>query len=421
MRDFKRILKWTGIIGGTLIAILLVVNAIWVWRTGSRLEKKLAALRAEGEPLSLADLARDLPSEKNAAILLRRARSDLEAINKELTDVYSSEGYEEGRLSEAELKTIRSSLETYPKVIPLLRQAAACEDYDPQLDYTVGPAAFLAGTVDHVSHPRTVARVLRARVPLLLADGKREEAMETCVVMFRLCRHFDRQPMVVGYLVSLACRGVAVEASNLVLQAGPLPDDARETLEAELALHDGVEAYRRALKTERAYGLESIRTMPGRNFWIVGRALWNDAECYYLDMIDRHLAAASRPYSEVVATTPPPARHRLVFRSLTDLAEPAIAVGREAMERTRAGIRCLRVLNAVQGRVEQGVAEPKLADLGLPPAATTDPFTGKPLHLKKTPEGWLVYSVGKDLKDDGGDVSEARDVGVGPILPKVDE
>lgn len=415
----KKALKWIGIAAGALLAILLVANAIWVWRTGPRLEKKLAALRAEGDPLSLADLARDpIPPEKNAAVLLRRARSDLEAINKELTDVYDSEGYEEGRLSEAELKTIRTSLETYPKVIPLLEQAAACEDYDPQLDYTVGPAAFLAGQMDHLSHPRTVARVLRARVPLLLADGKREEAMETCLVMFRLGRHFDRQPMVVGYLVSLACRGVAVEASNLVLQAGPLPDDAREALETELALHDGTDAYQHALKTERAYGLESIRTMPGRNIWIVGRALWNDAECYYLDMIDRHLAAASRPYAEVVATTPATAPNKTGFRVLADLAEPAIAVGREAMERTRAAIRCLRVLNAVQRRVEQGVAVPKLADLGLPAVATTDPFTGKPLHLKKTPEGWLVYSVGKDLTDDGGELGDYRDVGVGPPRPK---
>lgn len=413
----KKALKRIGIVAGAFLAILLIANAIWVWRTGSRLEKKLAALRAEGEPLSLADLAHDLPPEQNAAVLLRRARSDLEAINKELTDVYDSEGYDDGRLSEAELKTIRSTLETYPKVIPLLEQAAACEDYDPQLDYTVGPAAFLAGQVDHLSHPRTVARVLRARVPLLLADGEREEAIRNCILMFRLSRHFERQPMIVGYLVSLACRGIAVEGANLVLRAGPLSDDSRESLEAELALHDGAEAYRWALTTERAYGLESFRTMPARNFWLVGRALWNDAECYYLDMIDRHLAAASRPYPDVVAATPPTAQHRVGFRVLTDLVEPAIVVGREAMERTRAWIRCLRVLNAVQDRVEQGVAEPKLSDLGLPAAATTDPFTGKPLHLKKTPRGWLVYSVGKDLKDDGGQVNEAQDVGVAPSRP----
>ena len=66
----------------------------------------------------------------------------------------------------------------------------------------------------------------------------------------------------VGYLVSLACRGTAVEAANLVLQAGSVSDEAREMLEAQLSLHDGSEEYQRVLKTERAYGLESFRTNP---------------------------------------------------------------------------------------------------------------------------------------------------------------
>jgi len=416
----KKALKRIGIVGGAVIAILLIANAIWVWRTGSRLEEKLAALRAEGEPLSLADLARKpIPPETNAAVFLRRARSDLEAINNnELFDVYSSDDYEEGRPSESELKTIRSVLETYPKIIPLLQQAAACPDYDPQADYTVAPQAFLAEHLDRISDPRFVARVLRARVLLLLSQGKREEALRTCITMFRLCRHFDHEPLMVGYLVSVACRHVAVEATNLVLRAGPLPKDSREALEAELALHDGAEAYKHALQTERAYGLDCLRTMPGRGFWLVSRALWNDATCYYLDMIDRQLAAVPLPYPDVIATTPATTPHRFGFRVLTDLAEPAIAVGRAAMERTRATIRCLRELNALQARPEQAGAEmPKLADLGLPAAATTDPFAGKPLHLKKLPVGWLVYSVGKDLKDDGGDFTEARDVGVGPPQP----
>jgi len=401
-----------------VIAILLIANAVWVWRTGSRLEEKLAALRAEGDPLSLADLARDpIPPEQNAAVFLRRARSDLEAIDKELTAVYTSEGYREGRPSESELKTIRSTLETYPKVVPLLEHAATCPDYDPQVDYTVAPQAFLEDHLDRISDPRSVARVLRARVLLLLSEGEREAAIRTCTTIFRLCRHFDQEPMVVGYLVSLACRKRAVEATNLVLRAGPLSKDSRQALEAELALHDGAEAYKHALKTERAYGLDSLRTMPGRGFWLVSRALWNDATSYYLDMIDRQSAAASLPYPDVTATSPVTTPHRIGFRALTDLAEPAIATGRQALERTRAGIRCLRVLNALQARVEQGVAEPSLSDLGLPADATTDPFTGKPLHLKKLPGGWLVYSVGRDLKDDGGDFTDARDVGVGPPQP----
>ena len=90
-------------------------------------------------------------------------------------------------------------------------------------------------------------------------------------------------------------------------------------------------------------------------------------------------------------------------------------------------IRCLRVLNALQTHVPAGSnAVPKLADLGLPAETTTDPYTypRKPLHVKKLPQGWLVYSVGPNEQDDGGKLEDpmSGDVGVGPpSLPKADE
>ena len=62
---------------------------------------------------------------------------------------------------------------------------------------------------------------------------------------------------------------------------------------------------------------------------------------------------------------------------------------------------------------------PKLSDLGLPAETIVDPFNGGSLHVKKTPRGWLVYSVGPNFKDDGGNIWEhdpkTSDVGVGPL------
>ena len=85
---------------------------------------------------------------------------------------------------------------------------------------------------------------------------------------------------------------------------------------------------------------------------------------------------------------------------------------------TRARVRSLRVLNALQGRVPAGSDKiPKLSELGLPVETTIDPFNGEPLHVKRLPQGWLVYSVGRDLQDDGGDFENNRDVGVGPLRP----
>jgi hypothetical protein len=80
-------------------------------------------------------------------------------------------------------------------------------------------------------------------------------------------------------------------------------------------------------------------------------------------------------------------------------------------------IRCLRVLNALQRRVTAGSGTvPKLRDLSLPAKTTTDPFIGGPLHVKKTSRGWLIYSVGENMQDDGGKIADPQngDVGIGP-------
>ena len=80
-------------------------------------------------------------------------------------------------------------------------------------------------------------------------------------------------------------------------------------------------------------------------------------------------------------------------------------------------MRCLRILNALQqAGIKPENGEPKLAELQLPEQATKDPFTGKALHVKVVDGEWLVYTVGPDLKDDGGDLANYKDLGVGPLL-----
>ncbi len=99
------------------------------------------------------------------------------------------------------------------------------------------------------------------------------------------------------------------------------------------------------------------------------------------------------------------------------LLVPALDAARPPTERTRAMSRALRVLNAIQtsrapwqrSRAETSLTSAFLAE------ATIDPFNGEPLHVKRLPEGWMVYSVGINLVDDGGIPDGKTDVGVGPI------
>ena len=82
------------------------------------------------------------------------------------------------------------------------------------------------------------------------------------------------------------------------------------------------------------------------------------------------------------------------------------------------GIANDELTGAVQARVPAGGDRPpRLDDLGLPAEATTDPFNGEPLRVKRTPQGWMVYSVGGNGVDDGGKLDGRSDVGVGPPSP----
>jgi hypothetical protein len=94
---------------------------------------------------------------------------------------------------------------------------------------------------------------------------------------------------------------------------------------------------------------------------------------------------------------------------------PAVSKAREAFDRLIAKARCLRILNAMVRRKD---FKAPLESFGLPKECLVDPFDGKPLRVKQTAEGVIVYSVGPDLKDDGGQFDavggKGWDVGAGP-------
>lgn len=414
----KKILKWTGIVLGSLIVVLLVANAVFVWRSGAALESRLQAIRDAGDPLCLADLAREpIPPEENAAVYYRRAKGDLHAISKELETLRNSAGWPDGPVSLENLRTIEQAISAYPDVFPLVQQAADCSDYYSDADYGVPFAMFVSGGLEELQSCRSVARYLRDRSLLLTAKGERNEALGASILGFQLARHLDREPTLVAPLVAIAVRGTAITSANRALRAGPVADSTTDALDAELARHDLTESYRQALITERACGLTVFNEMNLGRVW-PARGYWNNAVIYYLDVLESQLALASEPYHQVLQAGPTAvSRPVSPWAVLTDLVLPAIHAAREATERNRATMRCLRALNAVTRLERQGVEVTGLNDLKLPAEETIDPFTGKPLLMNKLPNGWVIYSVGKDLEDNGGKVDDLSDFGLGPVPP----
>jgi hypothetical protein len=396
-----------------LIPAYLFGNSIWIWSTGDRLEKKLAAIRDAGDPVTLPDLARpESPPEKNAAVRLRRAGKDLEAMVKEMNAILNGDDYQAGKLTEEDRKKLKSLFEANPSVLKLVEEAGDCSTYDPQLDYTAAPEKVLGAALGDGVDFRGVINLLGTRSRLQVAERQRHEALQTCLLLLRLARLYDGNLFIVNGLVTCAARTGAVEAANRVLRTGPVTDEDRDALEAELARHDSHDGFIKVLKKERAFGVSSFASMKN---WL-NHAFFDNDECYYLDLVQEQIDLAPKPYAEFVAATNNFKANMGRSTPLAVLYFPAAHKMREAHERVRGVVRCLRVFNALQrAGVKPEDGEPKLKDLKLPAEATTDPFTAKPLCVKIVDGQFVIYTVGPDRKDDGGDLAGGKDFGVGPV------
>jgi hypothetical protein len=238
--------------------------------------------------------------------------------------------------------------------------------------------------------------------------------------MLRLSRHFDQNPTLVGFLVATAVRMVAVDTTNLVLQSGPLPASAYAALESELAKHDVARTFQRMLPSARATSIQELGEMGSSIVGYFQMPAGKVDQSSQLELFDILIENATQPYGitlEKMAAVADQAG------TLTELLAPALSATVRAVAKSQAEVRCLRILNALRSREQTGQTdEPKLADLGLPAEAITDPFSEKPLLLKKADNGWLVYSVGPDQNDDGGELGDYldKDIGLAPPTSKAD-
>ncbi len=450
MSRFKRIMKRLAIGLALLFAMLLVANAVYSWHIGRKLEQRLAQLRTAGEPTTFAELApKPIPPEQDAAVHLQRLAPKLKAFAKEHVDFLDrsplgksfSKREDRGEPPTSEqIAAIREILSHYPNLPQALDEASRCEGYASQIDYTVdeidskeaeiarmeakiaadlcSPSPVLEEVMSSaISDRRTPVRFLRWKITVLLAEGKQEEALRAGLVTLRLARHYDCEPALVNGLVACAVRGATAGSLNLVLRAGPISAEVRQQLDQELALHEDPARIQHVMKTERVINLSVEKSMFAQAWWVpwMEKGLLVDTIDYY----ERLLPVITQPWYK---------SHKQIGRLNTDVSHsthvsgvllglltPLIEVANDSFHRNMAQLRCLRILNALAAYAQENGQEAEgLDDLDLPDAAKLDPFSGEPLKLKWTDEGWVVYSVFKNGTDDGGNFKDQADWGLGP-------
>ena len=117
---------------------------------GARLDEKLGALRASGQPMSLPDLAGPtIPPERNAATYLRRAQDGLEAIEQEIEAAWDElpedeqKAFDEGQPRAGLIEAMRAALAAHPEAMSLADEASHCPDYDSGFDLHTDTDTFI--------------------------------------------------------------------------------------------------------------------------------------------------------------------------------------------------------------------------------------------------------------------------------------
>ncbi len=430
-------LKRLGLAYAVFLLAMSVTYAGWVKLSHHRLDAVVAEIHARGEPVLPQDFDPPaIPDDRNAAVLLRRAAASLGGTDKWKAYLTGDARDDPRWLTSKELEQIDALVRQNPATIRLVRAAREL----PSADWGIRLRKKLIRTLlPDLNEQRDLAQFVACAALAAHARGDDAEAVELCRDLLQLAEHVnDTPPFYVVQMVGLKATGMEA--------------DVIEQLAPRLDLHDpasrqSAQALIRELLDERRLEANWLRTAQAqRTFtadvfvsYLEGKGALTEP-MYRLDAaramrsLDGDVAAARcEGYSEAASLVPeyhPPWQAvdfrdvpqwrrsfswayppRLVrhTRLITDLDRVPFNRGNLiAYYHARANRHAAAVLIAARiFQLDHARRLPSSWDDLVPaylPAAPADPFapTGAPLRLLRRGDELVIYSIGEDLKDDGG-------------------
>jgi hypothetical protein len=431
-------LKWIAIIGAGCLAILLIINWIWIARTDYLLEQKLTEIRELGQPVTLEELiGPPVPDDQNATTYLLQAEAPLDAISKIVDPISINPLNQHLRFLPDKLAEVKNAFTQNPDAIDLIEKAADCEFF--QIDYLSDRHdtrsykrkqkrpienkiyVVMEKNISWVGVKKKVARFLTCRAELFLEEGKPDEAVKTCMIGLRLFDYRSKPSWIMSSFVDMGSRGRMLGEINKIIQKSKVSPDILLQLDEQLARIDYPSIVEQTLQGERVFGLENVNEFKPPRLWPIW-GYWNQTKIYYLDLMKKRPVPVDRTPS---------------LYTVVDQIIPAIKGFYYAVHRRKAFDRAYRILIAIKrlppDKLKLFENDPTKTELlGLPKELSVDPYSKPPAAMKivRTDDGWKVYSVGKNGKDNGGQSYAPRflseetfyvstrksdDIGVGPV------
>jgi hypothetical protein len=416
----SQILIKCGLILLVLVTAILAVRAVFNYTEGRKLAKAVADLKDKGVPISAKDLAPPCPDRDNAARLWKAAenllileREDKEILSEFWTNLVNGESNVPARREDLANLIVKNEL-----ALRLVREMAEkpCFLYRDRADS-------LADTIRASSAIKmTLAtRLLGLQAVLMAESGNVQGALEMLQRDLKFAPRISEEGLLIDFLIAIAdtrmliyslagvCQGQAVDEATLVSLIDGLDPGAWRLRMAQTISGERVSGLENGsdIITGRTSALAIEKGIDRLFYWLV-RPILKAEIIWRLEQWNRWEQIADRPYFQQREALRTDAEYNgqvpwyFKFTGYQGGAYGTVFMKHATLEAsllaTRSGLAC-RLYKKRNGSYPESL---EALVPGILKEVPVDPFTGKPFTYRREGEGFIVYSLGSNEKDDGG-------------------
>jgi len=426
LRSGKRPLLVAGL--SCSLVVVLVWAAVREPAAEKEIKRLLAELRAAGEPLDAQDLSRmfpDPPPEEDAAVLFAKAL--IIASNNPAPG--STPLVMSGTLARTEAideVTLRQLLDfcaataaitnAFPRVVP------------PEARFAMHWSRGMTNSgVMNFLGVRKLIQFIAVQVITAAESGDAERAATMIEQGFAFTRTVNYDGLVVTHMIRHACEGLMCTVAERALNRARFTDAQLRRISGALR-SESANDLRNCLRAEHCFAIWAFQGVAAgmprevlfggsanppwwRRIWnriIRRRPNYHDADFLaYLRAIPLRLNLSMAPAREMIGGMEQLRQNGDARSEVGEVMQPTVS-GKMLTSHVeaQAKLACLGVALAVErARLTQSNDLPASLDALVPrylPSVPADPFDARPLRFKRLPQGYTIYSVGRDGVDDGG-------------------
>lgn len=402
-------------------------------KSQERLKEKIQELAKQGIPTTpeaMQAFYNDKPLTQNAADLFIQAFQNFQSTD----DVLSTEECDllpligmgdlpnsDVALSENQVVVIKKYLEKNQQTMNLLRQAVLIPDFRYPTDVTLGFSAMLP----HLSQIRTAVQLFCLSTLVAIENKDADTAIESINVAVKLGKFLHREPFLISQLVANACYKILYPTLQRLLMNCRLSDEQLQKLSQILKMERSPKEFVRSYSSEiyafwheinkPDFNIDGIKFAQTMYLTYKVSGFWQDDVLFYLDFMAKNKELYSKPHIQwpgIIAAQEKYLRQIPSTYILSQLTLPSFrTLGTKELEFVCyiANYQAVVAVQRFQNKYEK--LPDKLADV-VPEFLDQEPidvFVNRPIRYLPTDDGYKIYSVGYNQRDDNGQDKRGQD------------